>query len=231
LTEETRRILSAIEERGHSVNSFVVQFASHTESVKGSTDSTGRIWFKKPDSYRTEMENGGNKLITVQIGTKVSTYSVTKELIYVFDLSKTGTPREYSSISFPRLNDLIGAIDRESLVYLGQETLAGTDVYSFTGKIERAFDTFGKATSFTIEVRMKVGVVSGLMLEYETKTDSLGLSLSTKASFTIRSINEPIEESLFRIEAEGKSVRYAEITQMMHDAFNPHDGHVGASNN
>lgn len=228
---ETSKIVGSIRENCEKLHSFVMDYQSSMTSTKGSGSGTGRLWYRAPDSLRTEHNSEGRTTNTVQIGTRYSTYIIGKEFVYDCDLSEAaGTDPFLQLASLPSPNSLLRLINPETLQYLGRTIVEEHEAYKLKGTIEREFDTFGKKNIVAVNLSLQIDIASGLLLNYEANIQTKDIQLSTKTSFRIVELNVDIGDAVFQIDTQGANVRHADIGQMIRDAHRK-DGGVGPSLN
>ena len=208
-----------------------MDYDSHMISTKGSGDGSGRIWYRAPDSLRTEHTASGRKTITVQIGRKYSIYAVGGEFIYDCDVSDTIKNDPFLELAnMPKPNAILEMINAETLQYLGVVDSTNQKAFRLKGTIEKEFDTFGRKNKVEVNLLLQFDVATGLLLSYEANMQMKDMNLSTKTAFRIAELNVDILDEMFQIDTQGANVRHADIGQMIYDAHRP-DGSTGASIN
>jgi hypothetical protein len=226
---EMSDLLRRIRERAGVVKSFIAHFKSSSRLASISAQSSGRVFFKAPDKIRSEMEAGGQHIVTVRRGAEVQRYLPERKEIWTCGLEDVRMP-EFLRITEFGIRDPFSFLEESTSHCKGQAVRDGRAVYCFEAEARK----WGSKThldtreGLRIPIRQKVPALHvELFIDSETGLlqrivgSMRGPEISFESVYTIETINAPLDESLFSLDMADPEVMLIDFSDIFRAAMDP----------
>jgi outer membrane lipoprotein-sorting protein len=229
MTEEVSRLIAQIRVRSQQVNSLSTDYHSIYHSGPLPFESTGRMYFLRPDRVRSETTVNGKPLVSIRNGTVVCRYSPIGKDVWRYDL-KDLPQSQPLNFGIADVTDPFFAVDEATIQSDGMNEYEGQQAYDFRGRI-RAFPGEGildtrkgfslqyKPKAPQVQLRLLIDPKTGLLLRM-IGTDNNG-SESFNVLFKPLEVNGIVDESLFKIEESTTGYRIVQIKDILISAMDP----------
>jgi hypothetical protein len=229
MSEDVTALMRQLDARAAGIRSFSADYRVEYRSGVMPFTVEGRMSFLRPDKARAEATVNGKPLVAVRNGSRVRRFAPGGGEAWEYDLKEIPLRAPLNA----GLDDLSGpfaAVEPGTLRYEGIEEAGGARGHVFVGMMRRVeaeglMDT-RKGFSLRYEqkvpatrLRMRIDPDTGLLLAM-AGIDEAGEPAFQK-TFSLREVNGPMDESLFRMEEPPPGLRVVRVTDLMIHAMDP----------
>lgn len=228
MTEADKRLVSQIETASSAVVSFIASYQLILNYLGVHLKSKGKLYYSGRTCYRVEGVTNGQKVITVSKEDLSQTFFVDQKVISQRNYIDQQSPLDLLH-GLSDIRDVFASIDKQSLEYIGEETIDNRKVYVFRGSFPILTIPENIKVRMPIDVELIVDQSSCLLVRRIWTLKNKERLVDAK--YSVDQINSSIEDTLFTLDISDPEIKQVESMDITRTLFFSNDANQGASMN
>jgi outer membrane lipoprotein-sorting protein len=229
MNEDVSRLIAQLKGRSQQIHSLYIEYHSIYHSDTLPIESTGKMYYLRPDRVRSETTVNGKPIVPTRNGTTICRYSPNGKDAWQYVL-KDVPQSQLMNFGIVDVTDPFFAVEETTIQFDCSNEQSGQRTYEFRGML-KAFPDWGKLDTrkgfslrykpkaTQVQLHLQIDSEMGLLLRMTGK-DNSGVEIFD-VRFKPLMVNGIVDPSLFKIEESTTGYRIVQIKDILISAMDP----------